>query len=770
MVVPRIRKDPLKLILPAASIFAFAASMALFLFPLGALRSGAAILAAASSVAALTAWLFYSRRGTASVRDALNAGGRINTSLERLSSGLVKLSTGDLAARVEPPASGKAETRAGPLGSIATSLSEMAARVADGIDSFNAVTDEPCLRLFYVGSDSYEEGRVEGEAIGRQLKGKGTVAIILGDFRSVNFDLRRKGALSVFAERFPGISVVETVETGESRDNTYRASLELVKRCPGLDAIYVTEGETPPAAAKAVVDAGRARKTWVFGHDLTNDTMDMVAEGVVGATVSQDPYAQGYDPVIRLFNHIAAGWNPASPRLLTHIEAVGFEDCERFRGSNGGWGAAPATERVRPLPKADGSRRVRITVILPAEKGFWAPVVQGARDASKEMAALGAQAEIVVAKSASGFARDAEYYVPIIERLVSEGWNGIALPLYDRALVPRVNDAVRKGVAVATFNAEPVSLRETVTAAKRHADSLIAVSTGLAASAEQSGQSTLRIGSTIARIGTSLRAQSEAVGRAGNELGTLVANIGRVRDSAGDSAAIAGRVAASSKDGFSAVTGMRATVKSLEEASSVAEETIRTLTKDTEKIGTIVTSISDLASQTNILAINASIQAARAGEKGKGFAVIASEIRKLAEQSNRSAGEIAALISRVGESVGNAAAATASGLAKAKENAEHAELSEKSLRDITALAAESDRSMGVIFSAVEEMASFSRAIEGTMSELARVNRGSGEAATEIEQATSEMSAQATDVAKMAQSLSEMAKAQQVLLSQFRLGE
>jgi hypothetical protein len=66
---------------------------------------------------------------------------------------------------------------------------------------------------------------------------------------------------------------------------------------------------------------------------------------------------------------------------------------------------------------------------------------------------------------------------------------------------------------VAPFNAEFVSLRETVTAAKSHADSLIAASAELAASAEQSGQSTLRIGSAIARIGTSLRAQSEAGGQ-----------------------------------------------------------------------------------------------------------------------------------------------------------------------------------------------------------------------------------------------------------------
>jgi methyl-accepting chemotaxis protein len=202
----------------------------------------------------------------------------------------------------------------------------------------------------------------------------------------------------------------------------------------------------------------------------------------------------------------------------------------------------------------------------------------------------------------------------------------------------------------------------------------------------------------------------------------------------------------------------------------VAAETIGILSADTEKIGTIVTSISELANQTNILAINASIQAARAGEKGKGFAVIAAEIRKLAEQSNRSAGEIAGLISNVGTSVRNAATATAGGLAKAKENAEHAELSEKSLRDIAALAAESERSMGVIFAAVEGMAAFSRTIEGTMQELTSANRGSSQAATEIERATAEMSAQATDVASMAQSLSDMAKAQQVLLSQFQLGK
>jgi methyl-accepting chemotaxis protein len=208
-------------------------------------------------------------------------------------------------------------------------------------------------------------------------------------------------------------------------------------------------------------------------------------------------------------------------------------------------------------------------------------------------------------------------------------------------------------------------------------------------------------------------------------------------------------------------------VKSLEDAAAVAEETIRAIVADMGKIGTIVGSIAELANQTNVLAINASIQAARAGAQGKGFAVIATEIRKLAEESNRSAGQITELVNVMGKSVSSAADATAQSLERAKENVANTELSEKSLQDIAALASESEKSMGIIFSAVEDMASFSRAIKASMDELIAANEGSAAAGTEVEEATTQMSELASDVAKTAQSLSAMAKAQQTLLSQFR---
>jgi methyl-accepting chemotaxis protein len=593
------------------------------------------------------------------------------------------------------------------------------------------------------------------------------------DMRSVNHSVRRKGALSLLAEKFPSIREVETAETHGSADETYREASAMLKRFPSLKVIYVTDGSNPHHAARAIVDSGREGSTVIACHDLTPETLDCVVRGLVGGTLSQDPYAQGYDPIVHLYNHIASGWEPAAPRILTKLKVVDrgnlgeYWDSERRqkRSLAAGKGLALAS-----ISEARPNRPLRIAVMSMSATGFWAPVVEGVHAAGKALADRNVRVEYLTPESAGTNLLSATTCAPMIRDLVSKGYDGIALPIFDSKLVHVVNEAVRAGVVVVSFNAEPTNLREMVSAVSSHARRLIDMSQELAASATQTGQSTQRIDATIGKISDALQRQLREVKQTSDETERLMDNIGKVNRAAAESADSAKQVASSSKADFEVAVLTRGTAQSLERSSSLTRDAIDSLRKAVERIGSSIALIGDIANQTNVLAINASIEAARAGERGKGFSVLAGEIRKLAEQSTKSATEIDDLVRAIRKDVDVASAETRRGVEEARRNAESATSSESSLREINDLAQENERRMQTIFSAVEEMLAFSRMIAASMRSLEEANEGSSGAVEEISSSASEMTARATDVAKTALSLSEMAKGQQVLLSQFRLSE
>ncbi len=155
----------------------------------------------------------------------------------------------------------------------------------------------------------------------------------------------------------------------------------------------------------------------------------------------------------------------------------------------------------------------------------------------------------------------------------------------------------------------------------------------------------------------------------------LEASIEETVNSVEESKAITEETGENSKEGQKAISasieGMRKINNKMEELASI----INSLGRSSEEIGKITDVISDIADQTNLLALNAAIEAARAGEHGRGFAVVADEVRKLAERSQQAAGEIGNLIKGIQQEVQNAVVSADEGkqeVEKGMELAKHA--------------------------------------------------------------------------------------------------
>jgi ABC-type sugar transport system substrate-binding protein len=102
---------------------------------------------------------------------------------------------------------------------------------------------------------------------------------------------------------------------------------------PDLSGIYVTAGG-PFGAAAAVEDAGKAGEVQVVSFDFVDETMEYVQKGVIYATIGQNPFAQGHDPAIRLFNYLMADEVPCGARLVTDAAIVTQDNIDQFWSPN----------------------------------------------------------------------------------------------------------------------------------------------------------------------------------------------------------------------------------------------------------------------------------------------------------------------------------------------------------------------------------------------------------------------------------------------------
>ncbi|MFQ5736329.1 MAG: methyl-accepting chemotaxis protein [Thermodesulfobacteriota bacterium] len=239
--------------------------------------------------------------------------------------------------------------------------------------------------------------------------------------------------------------------------------------------------------------------------------------------------------------------------------------------------------------------------------------------------------------------------------------------------------------------------------------------------------------------------QTAQVATAMEEMNATVVEVARNSQQASESARNAQSIAS---NGGEVVSQTLSAMEDVAESTSVTAETIQKLGKSSEEIGTIVSVINDIADQTNLLALNAAIEAARAGEQGRGFAVVADEVRRLAERTTKATKEISGMINAIQEETGKAVDAMGDGAVKVENGVKLANDTGEALGQIVAGVEGVTDMIRQIATASEEQSATTDEITQSMDSIAGVAKASVSAISEV-------SREAEDMARLATELKEL---------------
>ncbi|MBP2631505.1 MAG: hypothetical protein H6Q70_2133 [Firmicutes bacterium] len=319
-----------------------------------------------------------------------------------------------------------------------------------------------------------------------------------------------------------------------------------------------------------------------------------------------------------------------------------------------------------------------------------------------------------------------------------------------------------------SFNKMSNSLRKFLQQMRQTGEQLSASSEQLSASAHESAQASTQVAGSISDVAHSVELQLNAINDTASTIQDMSKSIEQAATTTKQVFKQSADATEKAADGGKAIDKAVNQMTQIEQTVTVSAQVVAKLGDRSKEIGQIVDTISGIAGQTNLLALNAAIEAARAGEQGRGFAVVADEVRKLAEQSQEAAKQIAALINEIQKDTDKAVITMNDGTREVKMGAEIVDIAGKAFKEIVVLVTEVSERVREFATSTNQMTDGSQQIVTAINKIDEMSKKVAGESQMVSAATEEQSASMEEIASASQLLLQAAQGLQNEVSKFKL--